>query len=311
MASTRASCRRRAPPTTRAPRATPRVKASGNSSLKFTIPSNSGCRHLGLVLHQLLQRPVDAVRRELGVLRAVAPALQPRVHQPPSTPAAAAGSRSSSAPATPPGNARMRRARRWRRWCSNTYHRGFPHHVQLVRRARPRTDRTTPSRSRSARYDFKLQNARPSPYCLYSQKNTSYFPPTGNCFGYVANEWMTFQMRVKTGPRVGNEFVDSYVTLWAAREGQPSELVINWGPYNLTAGAPARTSASARSGCCLTTPARAHRSRTPRPIPGTTSSSSRAARSPTRFPHRQRHRPRTCDSRCVTPVPIQGSLSFS
>jgi hypothetical protein len=28
------------------------------------------------------------------------------------------------------------------------------------------------------------------------------------------------------------------VQLWVAREGQPAELVIDWGPYNLTAGAP-------------------------------------------------------------------------
>src|SRR5262249_55762429 len=88
-------------------------------------------------------------------------------------------------------------------------------------------------------YDFKLQNARPSPSCLYSQSTTGYFPPNGNCFGYVANEWLTFQVRIKTGPRVGNEWVNSYVTLWIAHEGKPSELVINWGPYNLTAGDPA------------------------------------------------------------------------
>lgn len=85
-------------------------------------------------------------------------------------------------------------------------------------------------------YDFKLQNARPAPGCLYSQKNTSYFPSTGNCFGYFPNEWMTFQMRVKLGTRVGDEFKGSYITLWMAREGKPSELVIQWGPYNLTAG---------------------------------------------------------------------------
>jgi hypothetical protein len=87
-------------------------------------------------------------------------------------------------------------------------------------------------------YDFKLQNARPEPYCLYSQASTGYFPPNGNCFGYFPNEWMTFQVRIKTGPRVGDEFVNSYVELWIAREGRPSEKVISWGPYNLTAGAP-------------------------------------------------------------------------
>jgi hypothetical protein len=84
--------------------------------------------------------------------------------------------------------------------------------------------------------DFKLQNARPEPFCLYSQSQSGYFPPSGNCFGFVANEWMTFQVEVKTGPRTGDEFENSEVRLWVAREGQPSELVIDWGPYNLTAG---------------------------------------------------------------------------
>ena len=86
-------------------------------------------------------------------------------------------------------------------------------------------------------YDFKLQNARPSPYCLYSQAGSgTQFPPSGNCFGYFPNEWMTFQVRIKTGPRVGDEFTNSYVELWIAREGQPSEQAFNWGPYNLSAG---------------------------------------------------------------------------
>lgn len=85
-------------------------------------------------------------------------------------------------------------------------------------------------------FDFKLQNGRATPYCLYSQSSSSYFAPSGNCFGYVPDEWLTFQVRIKTGPRVGDEFTNSYVTLWAAREGKASELVLDWGPYNLTAG---------------------------------------------------------------------------
>ena len=90
-------------------------------------------------------------------------------------------------------------------------------------------------------FDFKLQNARPAPYCLYSQTSTTpstAFPPTGNCIGYFPNEWMTFQVHIKTGPRVGDDFRDSLVELWIAREGQPSELAISWGPYNLSAGSP-------------------------------------------------------------------------
>ena len=86
-------------------------------------------------------------------------------------------------------------------------------------------------------FDFKLQNGRVAPYCLYSQdKGDMYFPPYGNCFGYVANEWMTFQVHVQIGARVGDEFKNSFIALWGAREGQPSELLIQWGPYNLSAG---------------------------------------------------------------------------
>jgi hypothetical protein len=88
-------------------------------------------------------------------------------------------------------------------------------------------------------FDFKFQNAMPAPYCLYSQRNTSFFPPVGNCFGYVANEWLTFQVEIKTGPRVNDEFTNSFVTLWVARAGQPSQRVLHWGPYNLSAGSPA------------------------------------------------------------------------
>jgi hypothetical protein len=87
--------------------------------------------------------------------------------------------------------------------------------------------------------DFKLQNARPRPYCLYSQQRTSYFPPSGNCFGYFPDEWMTFQLGIRTGPRLKDEFAGSFVTLWMARENEPSELVVKWGPYNLSAGSPA------------------------------------------------------------------------
>jgi hypothetical protein len=87
--------------------------------------------------------------------------------------------------------------------------------------------------------DFKLQNARPTPFCLYSQANfipPTSFPPAGNCIGYFPNEWMTFQVRIKTGPRVNDEWTDSFLTLWIAREGQPSQVAIHWGPYNLAAG---------------------------------------------------------------------------
>ena len=117
----------------------------------------------------------------------------------------------------------------------NTYHRGFP---QMYNSCDGSTSHGAynPFEESFGAYDFKLENGRPAPYCLYSQSATSYFAPVGNCFGYVANEWLTFQVGIKLGPRVGDEFKNSFVTLWIAREGKASELVMNWGPYNLTAG---------------------------------------------------------------------------
>lgn len=95
-------------------------------------------------------------------------------------------------------------------------------------------------------YDFKLQNSRPAPYCLYTQGQSSppgYFSP-GTCFAYAANEWMTFQIGITTGPRGangvanpnGDEFVNSRIQMWIARDGQPAVQVINRYPWHLSAG---------------------------------------------------------------------------
>lgn len=119
----------------------------------------------------------------------------------------------------------------------NTYQRGF---AQMYNSCTGSTSHGAyvPFEEPFGGSDYKLQNGRAAPFCLYSQYSSSYFPPTGNCFGYAANEWMTYQIQVKTGPRVNDEFTNSYVTVWGAREGQPSELLMRWGPYNLTAGDP-------------------------------------------------------------------------
>jgi hypothetical protein len=79
-------------------------------------------------------------------------------------------------------------------------------------------------------FDFKLQNAMPSPFCLYHDS-------TG-CFKYYPNEWMTFQVHLKPGPRGTavstlekksvTGFTNSTVELWVAREGKPSQLVLSW-----------------------------------------------------------------------------------
>jgi hypothetical protein len=95
-----------------------------------------------------------------------------------------------------------------------------------------------------ARNDYLLTNGQGSPYCTYLQGFTqpkSYLNP-GNCFGYFPDEWMTFQIRAQVGSRLAtgaqDEFVDSHVDFWIAREGQPSIRVYNWGPYALSAGRP-------------------------------------------------------------------------
>jgi hypothetical protein len=86
--------------------------------------------------------------------------------------------------------------------------------------------------------DFKLENAMPSPYCLYSQSWSLGTPAsgTGNCFVYRPNEWMTFQVHIHTGNFVTDEWQNSHVDMWVAREGQPAVQVFNYGPTALSAG---------------------------------------------------------------------------
>jgi PKD domain/Repeat of unknown function (DUF5648) len=83
--------------------------------------------------------------------------------------------------------------------------------------------------------DYYFQNAMPTPFCSRSQAMAA--GPTASpagCFGWVANEWLTFQYEITLGPRTndtaGADFANSTVKLWAAREGQPSVLLIDWKP---------------------------------------------------------------------------------
>jgi hypothetical protein len=87
--------------------------------------------------------------------------------------------------------------------------------------------------------DYKAQNARLAPYCTYVQTiNGKQFPPTGNCFGYFPWEWMTFQVHVKTGVKVGDEYINSTIEMWMARDGEPSEPVISKTGWPYSAGSP-------------------------------------------------------------------------
>lgn len=90
---------------------------------------------------------------------------------------------------------------------------------------------------------FLLQNGLPPPSCPYGSTRGAGTTPPSNCFGWVADEWMTFQMGITLGPRdnANGEFTNSRVRLWAARDGEPSQLIIDWNPgvsgyFPLTAG---------------------------------------------------------------------------
>jgi hypothetical protein len=132
----------------------------------------------------------------------------------------------------------------WRASCTqlevvtqNTYHRGFP---QMYHSCGGKDSHYEPLEesfvSPISNFDIKLQNARPSPYCLYAQSSANRFPPNGNCFGYFPNEWLTYQVRVKVGTwykNDGNYHRNSAIEMWISREGQPSELVHSWKTYDL------------------------------------------------------------------------------
>ena len=212
------------------------VKASGNSSLKFTIPANSGSDSSGSYFTNFSSDLATQFGESSEFFVQWRQRFSPEFV---ATKFAGGGGWKQIIVGT--GD---KSGGQFETSCSaletvvqNILHRGFP---QMYNSCTGSTSHGpyNPFEEPFGAYDFKIENGRAAPYCLYSQGSTSYFAPTGNCFAYVANEWMTFQVRIKTGPRVNDEFVNSYVTLWAAREGKASELVMNWGPYNLSAGAP-------------------------------------------------------------------------
>jgi hypothetical protein len=127
----------------------------------------------------------------------------------------------------------------------NVNHRGFPVMYNSCTGSTSTQNGRTPGGTSAyypfeepfGQYDFKLQNAMPAPYCLYSQGKVDggYFPPKGNCFPYVADEWMTFKVKITVGQRTNDYFKGSHVDLWVAREGKPSVHVFDW-TWDLAAG---------------------------------------------------------------------------
>ena len=110
----------------------------------------------------------------------------------------------------------------------NTNHRGGP---QMYHSCGAKDGRYESLDTNLGSFDFDLQ---PPNQCRYSSGMTD-----PSCFRYVANEWLTFQVRVKVGTwynNDGNYRRDSEVELWVAREGQPSQLVLQRLDYDLTRG---------------------------------------------------------------------------
>jgi hypothetical protein len=81
-----------------------------------------------------------------------------------------------------------------------------------------------------------MQNTMPAPFCGYNNVHVNgngTNAPSGNCFIYYPNEWMTFQVGVTCGNRVGDTLENSRVRFWMQRQGQPSAQVIDF-PLTLT-----------------------------------------------------------------------------
>lgn len=79
--------------------------------------------------------------------------------------------------------------------------------------------------------DYKLQNARTGLGCLYSRVgggSANNYPPNGNCWKFDEQSWMSFKMKVTTGARSGNYWLNSRIQVWAAHDGQAWEAITDW-----------------------------------------------------------------------------------
>lgn len=90
--------------------------------------------------------------------------------------------------------------------------------------------------------EYLLQNGT-APFCRYTASGedaTETMAP--GCFGWVADQFMTFEVGVQLGPLIDGEFVNSVVDFWAAHEGGAPVHLVSWHPgvsgyFNLSAGA--------------------------------------------------------------------------
>lgn len=219
------------------------VKASGASSIKFTIPSNSSANSSGAywlnfsdnLATQFGQNTVFYVqwRQRFSSCFLFQGSAEPCTGGVRSYTSALGWKQLMIGTGDKPGCTTSTGGQTSPRLCfgsctdletvpTNTLQRGFPQMYQAC--PGNNTDLLESFVSINGN-DFKLQNARPSPYCLY--QNSNYFAPIGNCFPYVADEWMTFKVKMSIGTRVNDLFTNSRVEMWVAREGQPSVKVLD------------------------------------------------------------------------------------
>lgn len=111
----------------------------------------------------------------------------------------------------------------------NTLHRGFP---QMYHSCGAKDGKYQGFKRRLGKYDFDLQYPNG---CMYSHfKKTE--RPSSSCVGYVADQWMTFQVRIKIGTWYRNDKKyrrDSEIELWVAQEGRPSRQAIIQSSYDI------------------------------------------------------------------------------
>ncbi len=121
--------------------------------------------------------------------------------------------------------------------CTSYGMHGFPILYQACGWYEPLVDKQPGSSS-----EFRLQNMRSDPFCLYSQANGRDTSVPPGCFGYAHDEWMTFQISVTLGKldATVNRYVGSRVRFWGARASQPSHLLIDI-PWDIRCGSPAQT----------------------------------------------------------------------
>lgn len=205
------------------------VKASGNGSLKFTIPANSSANSSGSYFTNFsddLSVQFDSGREFYIQWR--------QRFSPEFISTQYAGGEGWKQVIISEGDrpgVRVPSCQPMELVVTNNYYRGFPqlYHScgEKDRQYEPFVESIPPSYT-----DFYLQNAIRNPGCLYSLVNSGrpYIPP---CVGYKANQWMTFQVRIKVGTwYTGNHVYkhDSIVQMWVAEEGKPSLLVIDFSP---------------------------------------------------------------------------------